>query len=154
MLVHVVYIHDYSFKNIYYFFFILNRFTQIWIEIIHIFYDCPFWCVLFIYLSHFEVFWIMWVHEMCSVDKSIQSYIYIRIKYVTLHQYNKAAGIFCKLFDCMHGFCMYCSCNKNWSCTSFRKLCYTWLYPPGRELCQHSNLIFLECIEIYENNFW
>lgn len=123
------------------FFFISNRFTQIWIENIHIFYDCPFWWVFFIFLSHFEVFWIMWVHEMCSVNKSIQSYIYIRIIYVTLHQYNikshlsmklkrktKAAGIFCKLFDFMGVTCIAPVTIRNWSCTPFWKLCYTCLY--------------------------
>lgn len=97
--------------------------------------------VFFIFLSHFEVFWIMWVHEMCSVNKSIQSYIYIRIIYVTLHQYNikshlsmklkrktKAAGIFCKLFDFMGVTCIAPVTIRNWSCTPFWKLCYTCLY--------------------------
>lgn len=92
------------------FFFISNRFTQIWIENIHIFYDCPFWWVFF---HIFVSFW-SFLNDMGTwnvFSKLIHTNFYIRINYVTLHQYNKshlsmkhqrktkAAAIFSKLFD-------------------------------------------------------
>lgn len=127
-----------------------NRFTKIWIVYtsiqILVFHDYPFWCVLLIFMSHFEVFFIvMWVHKMCSVNKFIHIYCIVSLSQIatvneTSEKNQSSSNILQVIW--LKGFYMYWSFNKNWSCTSFRKLCYTWLYPPGRELCQHSNLIF------------
>lgn len=68
---------------------------------------------------------------------------------------TKAAAIFSKLFDLRAFTCIasvtrtdYVHPLENYLHNMFVPTCYR------RELCQNSNLIFLEYVEIYEDNFW